>query len=36
MAVHTLGQLLAVHITPADEQERAQVLCEAVPHGQVT
>lgn len=32
MAVDTLGHLLAVHITPADEQERAQVhkLCEAV------
>ena len=32
MAVDTLGQLLAVHVTPADEQERAQVgvLCEAV------
>ncbi len=28
----TLGHLLAVHVTPADEQERAQVhkLCEAV------
>ena len=32
MAVDTLGQLLAVHVTPADEQERAQVntLSEAV------
>lgn len=32
MAVDTLGQLLAVHVTPANEQERAQVaqLCEAV------
>lgn len=32
MAVDTLGHLLAAHITPADEQERAQVeqLCEAV------
>ena len=32
MAVDTLGQLLALHVTPADEQERAQVgaLCEAV------
>ena len=32
MAVDTLGQLLAVHVTPVDEQERAQVgvLCEAV------
>ena len=32
MAVDTLGHLLAVHITPANEQERAQVqvLCEAV------
>lgn len=32
VAVDTLGQLLAVHVTPADEQERAQVgvLCEAV------
>jgi transposase len=32
MAVDTLGHLLAVHVTPADEQERAQVetLCEAV------
>ena len=32
MAVDTLGQLLAAHVTPADEQERAQVetLCEAV------
>ena len=31
-AVDTLGHLLAVHITPANEQERAQVqvLCEAV------
>lgn len=30
MAVDTLGHLLAVHVTPADEQERAQVqrLCE--------
>lgn len=30
MAVDTLGHLLAVHATPADEQERAQVrtLCE--------
>ncbi|CAH2945293.1 MAG: Mobile element protein, partial [uncultured Paraburkholderia sp.] len=25
MAVDTLGQLLAVHVTPANEQERAQV-----------
>lgn len=32
MAVDTLGHLLAVHVTPADEQERAQVetLCDAV------
>ncbi|SDM13269.1 hypothetical protein SAMN05428957_102499 [Oryzisolibacter propanilivorax] len=32
MAVDTLGYLLALHVTPADEQERAQVktLCEAV------
>ena len=32
MAVDTLGNLLAVHVTPANEQERAQVetLCEAV------
>jgi len=32
MAVDTLGHLLAAHVTPADEQERAQVetLCEAV------
>ena len=32
MAVDTLGHLLALHVTPADEQERAQVqvLCEAV------
>ena len=32
MAVDTLGQLLAIHVTPANEQERAQVgvLCEAV------
>jgi transposase len=32
MAVDTLGQLLAVHVTPANEQERAQVaqLCQAV------
>lgn len=32
MAVDTLGHLLAVHFTPANEQERAQVaqLCEAV------
>ena len=32
MAVNTLGHLLAVHVTPADEQERAQVdhLCAAV------
>lgn len=32
MAVDTLGHLLAVHVTPADEQERAQVehLCAAV------
>jgi transposase len=32
MAVDTLGHLLAVHVTPANEQERAQVgqLCEAV------
>lgn len=32
MAVDTLGHLLAVHATPADEQERAQVraLCEQV------
>jgi len=40
MAVDTLGHLLAVHVTPANEQERAQVfeLCKAVldghgPHG---
>jgi len=25
IAVDTLGHLLAVHVTPADEQERAQV-----------
>lgn len=32
MAVDTLGHLLALHITPADEQDRAQVgvLCEAM------
>lgn len=32
IAVDTLGHLLAVHVTPADEQERAQVevLCDAV------
>jgi transposase len=32
MAVDTLGHLLAVHVTPANEQERAQVfeLCKAV------
>jgi transposase len=32
MAVDTLGRLLALHVTPADEQDRAQVatLCEAV------
>src|SRR3954469_22479894 len=32
IAVDTLGQLLALHVTPADEQERAQVglLAEAV------
>ena len=32
MAVDTLGHLLALHVTPADEQERAQVeaLAEAV------
>ena len=32
MAVDTLGHLLAVHVTPANEQERAQValLCETV------
>jgi hypothetical protein len=32
MAVDTLGYLLAVHVTPANKQERAQVfkLCEAV------
>ena len=32
MAVNTLDHLLAVHVTPADEQERAQVeqLCAAV------
>jgi transposase len=32
MAVDTLGHLLAVHVTPANAQERAQVfeLCEAV------
>lgn len=32
MAVDTLGLPLAVHVTPANEQERAQVttLCEAV------
>jgi len=31
MAVDTLGRLLALHVTPADEQDRAQVatLCEA-------
>lgn len=27
MAVDTLGHLLAVHVTPANEQERAQVGC---------
>ena len=34
MAVDTLGQLVALTITPANEQERAQVqqLCEAVQH----
>ena len=32
MAMDTLGHLLAVHVTPANEQERAQVdtLCQAV------
>ena len=32
MAVDTLGHLMALHVTPANEQERAQVgvLCEAV------
>ena len=30
MAVDTLGHLLAVHVTPEDEQERAQRLCEDV------
>ena len=32
MAVDTLGHLLAVHVTPANEQERAQVaqLCDAM------
>ena len=32
MAVDTLGQLLALHVTPADEQDRAQVgvLCDAI------
>jgi len=32
MAVDTLGRLLALHVTPADEQDRAQVaeLCEAM------
>ena len=30
MAVDTLGHLLALHVTPANEQERVQVLCEAV------
>lgn len=32
IAVDTLGHLLALHVTPADEQDRAQVatLCEAV------
>ncbi len=32
MAVDTMGHLLARHVTPADEQDRAQVevLCEAV------
>ena len=32
MAVDTLGHLLAVHVTPANEQERDQVdaLCQAV------
>src|SRR3954452_14091335 len=32
MAVDTLGHLLALHVTPADEQDRAQVgpLCEAM------
>jgi transposase len=32
MAVDTLGHLLALHVTPANEQDRAQVatLCEAV------
>lgn len=32
MAVDTLGHLLAVHVTPADEQMRAQVrtLCAQV------
>ncbi len=32
MAVDTLGHLLAVHVTPANEQERDQVD-EAVPSG---
>ena len=33
MAVDTMGHLLALHVTPADEQDRAQVaaLAEAVP-----
>lgn len=32
MAVDTLGHLLAVHVTPTDEQERAQLqrLCKDV------
>ena len=29
MAVDTLGHLLAVHVTPANEQERAQVALPA-------
>ena len=34
MAVDTLGQLIDLTVTPADEQERAQVkgLCQAVQH----
>lgn len=32
MAVDTLGQLLALHVTPADEQDRTQIgaLCDAM------
>ena len=30
MAVDTLGHLLAMHVTPANEQERAQVAALAV------